>query len=70
VRSTLGWALAVGVLAVILVSLAGQGTVGPTPPVAAHNLAPEIAGVDADGKPMRLSDFRGKVVAVDFWASW
>jgi thiol-disulfide isomerase/thioredoxin len=32
--------------------------------------APEIAGEDGDGKPMKLSDFRGKVVVVDFWASW
>jgi RNA polymerase sigma factor (sigma-70 family) len=28
--------------------------------------APEIEGVDLDGKPMRLSDYRGKVVALYF----
>jgi peroxiredoxin len=32
--------------------------------------AVEIAGPDLDGKPMRLSDFRGKVVLLDFWANW
>lgn len=37
-----------------------------------HNLAvgktaPEIQGVDLDGKPLKLSDYRGKVVAVVFW---
>jgi cytochrome oxidase Cu insertion factor (SCO1/SenC/PrrC family) len=29
--------------------------------------APPLEGVDADGKPVRLSDYRGKVVLVDFW---
>ncbi len=32
--------------------------------------APEIAGIDADGKKFLLSDYRGKVVLLDFWASW
>src|SRR4051794_34603729 len=32
--------------------------------------APEIEGEDADGKPFKLSDHRGKVVLLDFWASW
>jgi len=29
--------------------------------------APEIVGQDIDGKPFKLSDYRGKVVVVDFW---
>jgi len=29
--------------------------------------APEIVGVDLEGKPMKLSDFRGKVVLLSFW---
>jgi len=32
--------------------------------------APEIEGVDHEGKPLRLSDFRGKVVLLDFWGDW
>jgi cytochrome oxidase Cu insertion factor (SCO1/SenC/PrrC family) len=32
--------------------------------------APDISGDDADGKPMRLSDYRDKVVMLDFWATW
>ena len=32
--------------------------------------APEIAGVDFDGKPLSLADYRGKVVVLVFWGSW
>ena len=32
--------------------------------------APEIEGVDVDGKPLRLSDYKGKVVVLVFWGSW
>ena len=32
--------------------------------------APEITGKDLEGKPMKLSEFRGKVVVLDFWAFW
>jgi hypothetical protein len=44
-------------------------------PLAAADLAigkpaPEITGVNTDGKPMKLSDFRGKVLVVDFWGFW
>ena len=32
--------------------------------------APEIVGRDIDGKEIKLSDLKGKVVLVDFWATW
>ncbi len=38
--------------------------------LAIGRVAPDITGEDADGKKLKLSDFRGKVVVLDFWASW
>jgi AhpC/TSA family len=32
--------------------------------------APDIKGPDLDGKEFRLSDYRGKVVLLDFWGDW
>ena len=32
--------------------------------------APEIEGEDLDGRRFRLSDYRGKVVVLDFWGHW
>lgn len=31
---------------------------------------PEISGVDLDDKAMKLSDHKGKVVMISFWATW
>ena len=33
-------------------------------------MAPEIVGRDMDNRPMKLSEFRGKVVLIDFWGFW
>jgi len=33
-------------------------------------MAPDVAIKDLDGKDVRLEQFRGKVVLVNFWATW
>lgn len=33
-------------------------------------VAPDIEGEDVDGKAFKLSDYRGKVVMLDFWGDW
>ena len=37
---------------------------------AAQNLAPNFTVYDIDGNAHKLSDFRGKPVVLNFWASW
>lgn len=34
------------------------------------SIAPELSGKTLDGKTVTLSDFKGKYVFIDFWASW
>jgi thiol-disulfide isomerase/thioredoxin len=49
--------------------VAGDGTVTVLPP-ADRQPAPAITGTTLDGQPFALTDYRGKVVALNVWASW
>ncbi|MFD5794427.1 TlpA family protein disulfide reductase [Streptomyces diastatochromogenes] len=55
---------------------AGTATSGPAEetsgpvPAARRAAAPDLAGDSLDGKPLRLSAYRGKVVVLNAWASW
>jgi hypothetical protein len=60
---------------------ASAGTPGGTPPrppaggqgksgTQVGLTAQEIEGEDIDGKKFKLSDYRGKVVLLDFWGHW
>ena len=39
-------------------------------PKAARSIAPGFTLIDAHGERIDLSDFKGKVVLLDFWATW
>ena len=39
-------------------------------PLAIGKHAPEIEGEDLDGIRFKLSDYRGKVIVLDFWGDW
>ena len=56
-------------LALPLLLGAGQDQTPPTG-LEIGNTAPEISGKDINGKAMKLSDFRGKIVVLDFFGDW
>jgi len=60
----IGFAAAVAALCLFAMPTYRQGE-----PSVAGRMAPDFA-LELDGKAMHLSDLRGKVVLLDFWASW
>ena len=63
---------AAGLLVIALVWVfVGRGSQPALPPVGEVNKpAPNFALPGLDGQDVRLSDFRGKVVLVNFWGTW
>jgi cytochrome c biogenesis protein CcmG, thiol:disulfide interchange protein DsbE len=57
-------------LAVAAALLALLATAVPAVALSAGSRAPEIGLKDMDGRLVRMAKLRGKVVVVDFWASW
>jgi len=43
---------------------------GSTKEEESRKVAPDFSLKDADGRAVRLSEYRGKVVLLDFWATW
>ena len=60
------WILAVLLLAV----LAALGCAKREAPAVEGSLAPDFTLKDLSGQPVQLSSLRGKVVLVNFWATW
>jgi hypothetical protein len=46
------------------------GALYATKYIAIGKVAPEITAEDIDGVKFKLSDYRGKVVVLDFWGDW
>jgi thiol-disulfide isomerase/thioredoxin len=58
--------LALSVLVFTAVISAAQPTIG----VGIGNKAPELTGKSPTGETLKLSDTKGKLVLLDFWAAW
>jgi peroxiredoxin len=55
----------------ICVALLGGGVCAQRPPLdLEHRLAPAFERADLAGRKVRLKDYRGKVVLLNFWATW
>lgn len=61
--------LPVGMLIAVLMSGFGKNP-HALPDVVVGKLAPDINLTTLEGKPFRLSDYRGKAVVVNFWATF
>jgi peroxiredoxin len=55
---------------VIVSNVLGQSVRAALRPVSERKIAPELALEDSSGSPVRLNDYRGKIVVLDFWATW
>jgi thiol-disulfide isomerase/thioredoxin len=71
VISAISAALAGLFVIAVVWALASRSAEPALPPVAElHRLAPNFVLPGLDGTTVRLSDYRGKVVLVNFWATW
>jgi thiol-disulfide isomerase/thioredoxin len=57
-------------MACVLLLLPALGLAAVSPRPKAGELPPDVLGMDLDGEPVSVSQHRGKVVIVTFWASW
>ena len=59
-------------IAIVFISLVFvfSGFMKPSEGVQVGEIAPEIELIGTDGKTVKLSSLKGKIVLIDFWASW
>ena len=57
-------------LVVVLIGLLAVQGCRPSSGVNVGELAPDFTLIDLEGNQVSLSDFRGKTVFVNFWATW
>jgi cytochrome c biogenesis protein CcmG/thiol:disulfide interchange protein DsbE len=61
---------AAGLLTALLLLIFAAAVTGSTTSLAPGDVAPDFELTTYDGEPLRLHDLRGKVVVLNFWASW
>ena len=58
--------LSIAILALVLLSFNSNGQT----PIRKGEAAPDLEYMNPDGKLMSLCSLKGKIVLIDFWASW
>ena len=53
-----------------IMALANQDKGRPSVGISKGNIAPDFETVSDTGQPIRLADYRGQVVLLNFWATW
>ncbi|HEY5176764.1 MAG TPA: redoxin domain-containing protein [Terriglobales bacterium] len=70
-RATLIVVAIVLVICIYEVGRRGSGPAKPSsPPAAVHSVAPDFSLRDLNNQTLELANYRGKVVLLDFWATW
>src|SRR5262245_59711224 len=64
------WLLSVATIVVLLTAAKCTTTVQVPNESKIGQKAPDFTLPDLDGKPVSLSHYQGKVVVLDFWATW
>jgi cytochrome c biogenesis protein CcmG/thiol:disulfide interchange protein DsbE len=63
--------IAAGLIGLLVLALLGYALLaGPSEPPQVNNPVPDFQYSALDGSPMNLSDHRGEVVVINFFASW
>jgi thiol-disulfide isomerase/thioredoxin len=69
--------ITLSIFIIILLSLTGcnknasnEKPVTPEAMAKGESIAPDFSLADANGGNIKLSDYKGKIVIVDFWATW
>jgi peroxiredoxin len=66
--------IVVAIVLVICIYEVGRRGSGPakpsSPPAAVHSVAPDFSLRDLNNQTLELANYRGKVVLLDFWATW
>ena len=62
--------LKLGAVALVMLSSFPLTTAADTTPPNSRRTAPDFTLVDSKGASIKLSDYKGKVVLLDFWATW